>query len=95
MNPEHSFVHVIRGEEVERERQKIISALLVGGYDPQDLALDYPAAQRLVSQICDEAYERGVPMAEPNWVLNVDGDVEVGLGFGTVSEMILIKLAIS
>jgi hypothetical protein len=95
MNPEHSFVHVVPGEEVEVERQKIISALLVGGYDAQDQDFSYPAAQRKVGEICDEAYQRGIPMADPNWVLNGDGDVEVGLAFRSLADMILIKLVIT
>jgi hypothetical protein len=95
VSPENSFIHIIPAKEVEDERQKIVSALIHGGYDPQGLDLFYPAAQRKVAEICDEALERDIPMADPNWVLNEESAVEVTLAFRSVSEMVLIKLAIT
>ena len=95
MKPENSYVHIIPADEVEAEHQKIFSALLAGGYDPQDLDLLYPAAQRKVAEICDEALERGIEMGEPGWVINQDGDVEVGLAFRSLADMIFLKLVIT
>jgi hypothetical protein len=95
MKTENSFMRIIQAKEVEAEHQKIISALLAGGYDAQDQDFNYPAAQRKVAEICDEAFSRGIAMAEPNWVLNEDGDVEVGLAFYSLADMIFLKLVIA
>jgi hypothetical protein len=91
-----TFTYVISGREILIEEQRIMTALMKGGYDPTDLSFDWVAAQAKVREIQTKAEELNIEVDELSWEKpDYKGDVEVDLWVRTETDLMALKLALA
>ena len=73
--------HVIPEDVILAEAGKIGVALIVGGYDPQDLPLTMLAVEAKLRDLRHAALEHGIPILGHLWSFTDAGDVDVVFKF--------------